>query len=390
MINKNYRYFLAQDFMSALAGSLSATILIWHLLQRENGIFLVALLNIALNLPGIFSFLFGSLLDQSSAKKYIQLTRLTGLAYILFVITFLTFEWHVSLLLPVVFTRAMIGQNYYVAKKAYIQRLIDKEVLEKANRLESILDSLSGYAFGIAIGLLMIHFNNIHLVIAGIFVQAIAIYLTSKLEKDTPSASVDEKVSKLEGFRYIGKSYAMKMVTLTDILINWLFEGFTIYILIIASQFYQGPMIAGIMDSSLYFGEFLGGIVAALWIFKKMKVGVKGIVSISLYGLLLLVLSFFTNSLFMIPILALSGIFLGIFSICYTTILQGVIPKSEFSKVLSAKYSISVGLKPLGTLFFGTIAYVLSPQAFFIVFGIACILVAALYASSTEIRKLSL
>ena len=153
MINKNYTYFLAQDFMSAVAGSLSATILIWHLLHRENGIFLVALLNIALNLPGVFSFLFGNLLDRSSAKTYLQLTRFTGLAYLLFIIVFLTFEWHVALLLPVVFTRAMIGQNYYVAKKAYIQRLIDPAVLEKANRLESILNSLSGYAFGIAVGL---------------------------------------------------------------------------------------------------------------------------------------------------------------------------------------------------------------------------------------------
>lgn len=156
--------------------------------------------------------------------------------------------------------------------------------------------------------------------------------------------------------------------------------------MLLIASYHESPFIYGLIKSSLAIGGMLFGILLARVILKNIKSGKKFILAYLFFGLFLVTSAFFSNNLLIIVTLILGGGFYSLSHITTNVIEKGLIPEEHFAKISSSRYTISVGIMPLGSIFFGIFSEYIPVFWFFIAFGLCYILIAFLHFSNKRVR----
>ncbi|EHD1636659.1 MFS transporter [Listeria monocytogenes] len=77
--NKNFRYLWLGRLISNAGDSMYYIVLSWYILTLTNNSFWVGVVNFAIFIPNIFSFLFGHWIDTHSKKKILTFMRIRAI-----------------------------------------------------------------------------------------------------------------------------------------------------------------------------------------------------------------------------------------------------------------------------------------------------------------------
>ncbi|MCL1936139.1 MAG: MFS transporter [Defluviitaleaceae bacterium] len=400
LINKNFTKLLFGDSISNLSGALSSLVVVWAITQHENGIFWVGVYYAAMRASDLFAFLFGNLVDRVSNKKILVFTELGAMIIKIMFTLALLFNMYLGFNLPlvlsiIVFFLGIIENPTYSVKHAYTQKAVEKKDLEKVSSYNYMARNIGSNLFNPVIGFLMNHILHIYILISSIITHFIATLFYKNLEdlKIEKDVKIDRTNKKKEsifiGFKYLFKDNLLTLILIEGSLLNIFFAGVPIYFAIIAS-YHNSPFILGLLGSIMSFGGLVGAVFVTRVLFKNIPLGKKNILLRFLLGLSLALTFLFVEDFSILIILAIAGVFWGSTHITGTPVDQAIIPKEHFGKIRQAMYTISVGIMPLGSLFFGIMSEHISLSLFFILFGSTYIFFSILMFFNKRMRELSL
>jgi len=393
--SKNFSYLLLGRLMSNLGSSVYSIVIVWSIVQTTNSSLWIGIYYFSLYLPGIFSFLFGNIIDKTSKRKlliFLEVGSLLGTSLLAF---FISLDLYFPLILcTLAFIVANFDNHTYAVQDAYTQLTVEKKDLEKASSYQYMTYQIGGYLFNAIIGFAMLYIGQIYIVLFSVFAYGISVMFFINLEDKKVLKNDDEKTiinedNVFSGFIYIFQNKLLLLLMITGALINFFFSGLGVYLVLIANG-HNSSFIFGIINTSIPFGGLIGSVILAKWLFKNIPLGKKHVISYFLFGIGLLFIGFFTTTLIIIIPLVIAGLFLGVSHVTSTPIMQSLIPEKDFGKIMSSIYTITVGVMPLGALAFGVLANRINSSVFFTIFGAIYIIVACLYRANSRLWNLSL
>jgi len=393
--NKSFNFLLTGRFLSNIGDSIYNILLSWYILQITNNSIWIGILQAAIYIPNIISFAFGNIIDNTSKKKllvYLSLGQCISTS-LMCIVLFAQFNQPL-LLCILTFFASLFGMNIYTVQDAYIPKIVKKEELEKAQTEMSISYKIADYLFNGICGFLMERIKYIYLMISSAITFLLSAFFFTKIEDvdeiiKNENSSNDAKQSIFAGFKFILRNKTILIFTIFGTMANFLFAGFNIYIVLIANEMNSAFML-GVMNSAISIGAFLGSLVLSGIILKNVPIGKKLTINKMLFGLAIIVCSLFSGKWYLAIFLGIAGIFLGVTHVTETPIMQTIIPKEDIGKVMSSQYSITVGIMPLGSLFFGAVSKHLNSSLFLILFGLYYVIIFIFYYTCKPIWNATL
>ena len=360
-------------YLSNIGDSVYNIVLTWYIMQLTGSSFWVGIFNAVLFIPTMFSFLFGNIIDNTSKKKLlILLAAGQSTAVFFIVLTILTSKNAPGVICFLVFISSIFSTNTYTVQDAYIPKIVEPKDLEEAARIKSISYKVADYIFNAISGFLLEFFSSVALLGISVVTLASSTLAFMKMEDIEKVPSENDSKEKnddiLKGFSFLFQNKILFIFMATSLVSNFFFGGYNVYIVLIADEM-NSPAMLGLINSVSAIGAFLGAWIISGYVIKNMGVGKKRVIARIGVGIGIALSGFAVNSwLFLLP-LFLANLFLGVAHVTNDPIMQSIIPAEDMGKVLTAYYSITVGVMPLGSLFFGYMANYLTASVFMYIFG---------------------
>lgn len=392
--NKNFRYLWQGRLISNAGDSIYYIVLSWYILTITNDSFWVGIVNFAIFIPNIFSFLFGHWIDTHSKKKSLILCELGQLfAISLMVISLLLNLQSPVLLCSLAFLAALFGMNTYTIQDAMTPYIVKKEQLATAQSYMSVAYNGTEYLFNALAGFLITIFSTISLLVINIITFLLAILSFSKIKEPIDMSNTEQEPflkNIFKGFTELFHNKAILLIAIGGGMANFMFGGLNVYQVLIASQ--QGSaVILGLLTSAMAIGTLLGSTFLATFLLKHLTIGKVLTLAALLYGITMLMSSYFVNSSVIIFIWGIASTFLGVMHVVQKPFFQVLIPKKHLGKVFSALFSVSVATLPIGALLFGYLSsHSLSSFTFLVIFGGVYIIIGIIYFLNKEIFKFTM
>ncbi|MBC1516666.1 MFS transporter [Listeria immobilis] len=392
--NKNFKYLWLGRLISNAGDSIYYIVLSWYILTITNDSFWVGIVNFAIFIPNIFSFLFGHWIDTHSKKKSLIVCELGQLLAISLMVVSLLLDFQNPVLLCILaFLAALFSMNTYTIQDAMTPYIVKKEQLATAQSYMSVAYNGTEYLFNALTGFLITIFSTITLLIANVITFIFAIFSFSKIkepvEKDTTEPEPFLK-NVFKGFTELFHNKTILLIAIGGGVANFMFGGLNVYQVLIANQ--QGSaIILGFLTSAMAIGTLIGSTFLATLLLKFIKIGKVLTLATVLYGLTMLISAYFVNSFFIIFIWGIASTFLGVIHVVQKPFFQVLIPKKHLGKVFSALFSVSVATLPIGSLLFGYLgSKSLSSLTFLLMFGGVYMVIGIIYFLNKEIFKFSM
>jgi DHA3 family macrolide efflux protein-like MFS transporter len=181
-----------------------------------------------------------------------------------------------------------------------------------------------------------------------------------------------------EGLRYMVKWPGLLIIALMAVCINFLLTpAFSLLPLLVKDYFGGGAIELGWVNSASGIGIILGGLLLGIWGGFKRKI-VTTFFGLSGMGVGILVLSQAppTSILWAVGATFLAGVMQPITNGPIGAIMQSVVTPDMQGRVFSLLNSLAGGMSPIGLLIAGPISDKVGIQAWFLLGGILCILMA--------------
>ncbi|MBC1908549.1 MFS transporter [Listeria innocua] len=392
--NKNFRYLWLGRLISNAGDSIYYIVLSWYILALTSDSFWVGIVNFAIFIPNIFSFVFGHWIDTHSKKRLLILCELGQLSAIFIMIISLTLDFQSPVLLCVLaFIASLFGMNTYTIQDAMTPYIVKKEQLANAQTYMSVAYNGTEYLFNALAGFLINIFSTISLLFTNMITFLFAILSFSKI-KEPLDIRPNEKEAFIKnvfkGFTELFRNKTILLIAIGGGVANFMFGGLNVYQVLIAGQ--QGSAtILGLLTSAMAVGTLIGSTFLATFLLKSLTIGKVLVLSTSLYGLIMLISAYFVNSSFIILIWGIASTFLGVTHVVQKPFFQVLIPKEHLGKVFSALYSLSVATLPIGALLFGYLgSHILNSLTFLLIFGGIYIIIGFVYFLNKQIFKFTM
>ncbi|MBC6297969.1 MFS transporter [Listeria sp. FSL L7-1517] len=392
--NKNFKYLWLGRLISNAGDSIYYIVLSWYILTITNDSFWVGIVNFAIFIPNIFSFLFGHWIDTHSKKKSLIVCELGQLLAISLMVVSLLLDFQNPVLLCILaFLAALFSMNTYTIQDAMTPYIVKKEQLATAQSYMSVAYNGTEYLFNALTGFLITIFSTITLLIANVITFIFAIFSFSKIKEPVEKDTAEPEPFLKNVFKGFTELFHNKTILLIDIgggVANFMFGGLNVYQVLIANQ--QGSaIILGFLTSAMAIGTLIGSTFLATLLLKFIKIGKVLTLATVLYGLTMLISAYFVNSFFIIFIWGIASTFLGVIHVVQKPFFQVLIPKKHLGKVFSALFSVSVATLPIGSLLFGYLgSKSLSSLTFLLIFGGVYMIIGIIYFLNKEIFKFSM
>ncbi|MBM5606520.1 MFS transporter [Listeria seeligeri] len=392
--NKNFRYLWQGRLISNAGDSIYYIVLSWYILTITNDSFWVGIVNFAIFIPNIFSFLFGHWIDTHSKKKLLILCEVGQLfAVSLMVISLLLNLQSPVLLCSLAFLAALLGMNTYTIQDAMTPYIVKKEQLATAQSYMSVAYNGTEYLFNALAGFLINIFSTMSLLFINMITFLLSIFSFSKIKEPLDISTTEQEPflkNIFKGFTELFRNKAILLIAIGGGVANFMFGGLNVYQVLIASQ--QGSaVILGLLTSAMAIGTLIGSTFLATFLLKYMTLGKVLTLAAFLYGLTMLMSSYFVNSLVIIFIWGIASTFLGVMHVVQKPFFQVLISKKHLGKVFSALFSVSVATLPIGALLFGYLSsHSLSSFTFLLIFGGVYIIIGIIYFLNKEIFKFTM
>lgn len=391
--NHNFRYLWSGRLLSNAGDSIYLIVLSWHMLAQTGSIFWVGIFNAAYFLPNIFSFLLGDIIDRNNKKRLLIILEFGQLAAIIGIIINVYFGFDPLIICCLVFIASLFGMNTYTVQDTLIPKIVQKKELEKAQSYMNVGYNIVDNIFNAIVGLLIKNFSILSLLTISFFSFILSIFSFNKMKykEDKGKEEIDdEKGYKYkDGFVEILKNKTLLTITINLTIVNFFFGGFNVFIVKIAGDM-NSPIMLGLLNFSIAIGTLIGATLFTHKVLNKLVLGQKLVLCSFLFGLMMVLTSFFANSYTILLVLLIGAIFLGVTQILTHPIVQSIAPSNKLGKVFSAQYTITVGVMPIGAIFFGKLAEFMNSSTFFMCIGFAYMCIAVSYLIQREIFNFSL
>ena len=356
--NTGFRRLYLARIVNRVGDKLYSIASMWLVYQLTGSTFYTGLAGFLSRLPIVFGFLFGPIVDRSRLSR---LLVLVGAAQAIVVVSVpVVAHVHtvsVSLVLAVVGLLALLGRLNAPAEKAALPRLVDDELLPRANSLESathqtigaVAEALSGALIAVFSAVALFAFDAATFVVSVVFFALLSVPTT---EKTGTSPSATEYLADMrEGFELIRNSVVGHMVVAASF-VSAFTAGSTAVLPAFADSL-GGAETYGLFIAAMTVGLLVGSLVASRFEtirfgrfvivgFLITAVGQLGIVTVGWLPAVLLCYGIAT-----VPI--------GIYNVLVSATIQTGVPNDLLARVSSTTGSLVAAVGPLGYLIGGAL-----------------------------------
>lgn len=371
---------------SLLGSAVVQFALIWWLTSTSNSAVVLATSAFVGMLPGIFLAPFaGALVDRLNRKRVMLVSdSAIALATVVLVYLFWTGSiqiWHIYV---VMFLRGLGGSFHYPAMAASTSLMVPPKHFA---RIQGINQALQAAINIIAppLGALLIGLWATHRVLmldvltAVIAVSTLALVRIPQPVRADGAAPVTPALvlrDMREGFQYLAGWRGAVMLIGMALLLNFLLTpAFVLAPLMITRIFNGGAWELGVMESSLAAGMVVGGLALGVWGGFKSKI-VTSLTGIAVMGIGSIIVGIAPASMF--PVMIAGMVIVGISNPFANgplgAIMQERITPEMQGRVFSLVSAGATAISPLSTLISGPVAEVLGLRSWYIMAGVACVL----------------
>jgi DHA3 family macrolide efflux protein-like MFS transporter len=375
--------------VSMFGSSLVGFALIWWLTTTTGSATVLATASLAGLLPqALLSPIAGVLVDRNNRRRIMFLSDTTVMLCTL-VLTYLfsvgaAETWHVYLIL---FIRSAGGAFQFPAMQASTSLMVPQEHLTRVSGLNQMLQGLNQIVAP-PIGALLVMAIPIHQVLlidafTALFAIVPLLFLNIPQPKPTekqgqPQNSFFEDLR--EGVRYVVAWRGLAIILCMSVLLNFLLTPTSALTPILVTKHFGGAAREmGFWDAAWGIGVVAGGLLMSVWGGFKRKI-VTSLVGVIGLGVLIVGIGLLPPTMFSVAI-ALT-LFLGAVNPIVNgpifALLQTVVAPNMQGRVMSLMLSVSIIAAPLSLLVSGPIADRWGVQIWYLVGGVACLIVGAL------------
>ncbi|KLI75437.1 MULTISPECIES: MFS transporter [Lacticaseibacillus] len=360
--------------VSNFGDSLYSISLSWFIIRSTQDSFWLGFLNAAVFAPNLFAFIFGRFIDVHSKKRiliFLEFGQFLGMVVLLvsLMLGFFNPLWISS----IVFFSAIFSMNTYTTQDAFLPSLVTSSQLEKAQSIMSSSYRAADILFNALSGFLASAFQAWHLLIVSAAAFAGSTGIFASMNNDASSRVEPPAVDRPKvwfGFTLIFRDSKLTILTFSGLIANFLFAGSNIYVVLIADKL-NTAIALGLFLGSAAIGSLIGTLYVSQTVLQHFGIGGKLVVGQLGFGLFTMISALCTNSILFIIPFTLAAVFLGVTFVSQNPIIQNEVASDSLGQVFSAKYTLEVGIMPIGSLFFGEIAKHMTSALFFLIFGLA-------------------
>lgn len=373
---------------SLLGSQLVQFALVWWLTETTGSATILAIATMVAMLPQVFfSPVAGALVDRWN-RRVVMMVADGVIALALIVLAALyalnTVQvWHVYLLILI---RSAAGAFHWPAMQASTTLMVPEEHLTRIGGLNQMLYGLVNIVsppFG-ALLLEILPIQGVLGIDIGTALVAIAPLFFVHIPQPAPTvAAATAKSSVLTdlgaGLRFVWSWSGMMIILAVATLLNMLVTpAFSLLPIMVTGHFGGDAPELAWMQSAWGIGMVVGGITLGVWGGFKRRI-VTAVLAVTLMGVGITAVGLIPTDGFMLAVGALfaAGFMNPIANGSFMAVMQATIPPEMQGRVFTLMMSGSTAMSPLGLAVAGPIADALSVQAWFLVGGIATVVIGA-------------
>jgi DHA3 family macrolide efflux protein-like MFS transporter len=393
-----FTFWTAQAF-SLFGSQLAQFALVWWLTERTGSATVLATATLVAMLPGIvLGPLAGVFVDRWNRQWVIVVADAVGaivaaVLALLFALGMIE-VWHIFVAMGV---RSLAGAFHFPAVQSSTSLMVPEDQLQRVAGLNQLLQGIMQIASP-PLGALLITFLPFEGIMGIDVVTAlIAVGLVFTIAIPQPARTATAAAATpsfwhelLAGLRYLWQWPGLRWVLLISALLNFvLTPAFSLLPILVTQHFGGDALQLAWLNTGLGVGVVAGSALLSVWggFKRRIHTSLVGLAGLSLGALLIGVAP---AHLFWV---ALAGIV--IFGLTnplangpFFAILQTVVAPELQGRIFTVIGSFAAGMAPLGLLIAGPVADRLGVQLWYIVGGVACLLMAGLMAVTPAILQL--
>ncbi|WP_115864648.1 MFS transporter [Halorussus litoreus] len=394
--NRDFIGLLAGRIITNIGDSLYTIAAMWYVHELTSSPFYTGVAGFLLNLPRLFQFLVGPLVDRFPVRRILVATQLTQ-AVLVLSIPFIALQyelsvWYVIGLIPML---AMLNQFVYPAQNAALPRIVPQESLTKANSLFSfsyrsvdIIGQAIGGLLVAAIGAVSIYvIDSITFLLACACFAAVSVGVNgddTDEDEDGDSQTQDYRSELREGIQFVWNS-SLRYIILSAVVANFAM-GLSIAILPAFADSYGGANVYGYLMASVSANILVGSLLASKlesYPFSRIQA-----LMFAFSAVLWFASVFMGNVWLTIVIFGLAWVPVGVYNVMIQTIRQTAVPEDLIGRVTSVAVSGSALAAPLGSISGGAIAEVIGVRLTLAGVSLCFLPVVVIFATHPQLRNL--
>lgn len=376
---------LGQAF-SLLGSSLVQFALVWHLTVQTGSTAVLATATFVALLPQVLLGPFaGALVDRWDRRRVMMVADGAVALTTLFLVWLFSVDliqvWHIY---AAMFLRSLGGSFHWPAMQASTTLMVPKEHYSRLAGANQALHGLINIAAP-PLGALLLSLMPIHSVLTiDIATAAIAIFPLFFIAIPRPVRSdADEMVTPTRvwldvrtGLRYVMGWPGMMGILLMATVINFLLSpAFSFLPLLVTRHFNGGAIELGWLESGFGVGVITGGLLLSIWggCRRKINTTMSGLIGMGA-GILLVGFSSPAGYWLAFAGLVIAGLMNPLVNGPLFALIQTKVEPEMQGRVMSLVSSLAGAMSPLGMLIAAPVAEWLGIQSWYIVGGLACML----------------
>ncbi|MHB8361452.1 MAG: MFS transporter [Thermoplasmataceae archaeon] len=392
--NKRFIYLWSARLISRFGSALSYIILLWITFTNTGSAIDVAYVGLAGFLPsisiGIFS---GTLVDRLDRRRVLIFSNLARSIAMGMLVTALYFSgFNLSFILIAVIVFSICSTFFGPGSMAFLPEIVQPENLADANGIFDSTESVAGIVGFAMAGVLILTIGSISTLaidatswlIATLFFTLIGnTVTTTKTQSDSESLFSQVR----EGLSYLRDNTGLLELTITAMVLNFLFAFVLVFLVIYSIDFLHGnALVYAILEALLAAGWGIGGLLVGRLKLTK-HTGRIWIYSAFFQGGTVVILSLSPILLIALPIFFMLGIMQGILGVTWLSTVQAVVPERLHGRYFAIDNMVSVAAIPIAQIA-GAILIVASSISFtFLVAGVASLIAGAFFLSFGALKK---
>jgi DHA3 family macrolide efflux protein-like MFS transporter len=393
---RNFFIIFTGQTISLIGSRLVQFSLVWWLTQQTGSANVLAFASIMAILPQAILGPFAGVLVDRWNRKRVMLLADTGIALVTVVLAFLYTSgtvqiWHIYALM---FIRSLGGAFHWTSMQASTSLMVPREQIA---RVAGLNQSVSGIASIVAppMGALLIEILPIQYVLGIDIVTAVfAIVPLLVIHVPQPPQQLSRAKTVLEdlrgGLNYVIEWKGLMIIMVMSLTINLLISpAFSLLPLLITSYFKGGALELAWIQSANGLGMILGGLLLGMWGGFKSRVK-TAFVALVIAGVCILGFSQTPPDVFPLAVVSIFifGVTNSIANSSFFAALQTLVPPEVQGRVFTLAMAASTIAQPIGLAVAGPVSEILSIRGWFVIGGVAFIVMALLSFSTPAVMKL--
>ena len=380
---------LGQAF-SLIGSQIAQFALVWWLTQSTGSATVLATATLVAVLPQVLlGPLAGAVVDRFNRKLIMMLAdSLVALAALWLIYQFWLGEAQVWQIYVIMLIRSLGGSFHWPAMQASTSLMVpEKHLTRVAGFNQTLQGGLNIVAPPIGAlllavmpmyGVLLIDVGTALVAVVNLFFVSVPQPEPDELSAEDEGATSPSLWGDMKaGLRYIWNWTGLMVLMCMAMLINFILTpAFSLLPLLVTNHFHGGAIQLGWLESSSGIGIVLGGLLLGIWGGFRRRI-FTSLLGVSLMGLCTLVLGLTPATMFWLAIAMMfsTGFLQPLTNGPIFAILQATVAPNMQGRVFTVVGSLSAAITPLSLLVAGPIADAVGIQIWYIIGGIACVLV---------------